>query len=109
MNFPDDENGALLQEMFAAGLDLSQHYDVDFFHLFEKKPQAEDMAAKIAKAHPEATVKVFEDETPGVWDVSCTINIQPVYDAICAAEKAFETIAEKCHGYADGWGILGDE
>ncbi len=109
MNFPADDNGALLQEMHMAGIDLSLNHDVDFFHLFEKKPQAEKMVAMIADKHPQATVKLFEDDTPGVWDVSCTVNIKPDYDAICAAEKAFESIADKCNGYADGWGLMTDE
>ena len=93
MNFPDDENGSLLAEMYEAGVDLSQNADVDFFHLFEKKPQAEQMV---------------EDDTPGVWDVSCTVNIVPTYDNICEYEKTFETIADKCNGYADGWGIMAE-
>ncbi len=106
MTFPDDENGRLLAEMQAEGIDLSKTYPVDFFHLFEKKPQAEKMAEVMAKSHPEVTVKVFEDETPGVWDVSCTVSVVPSYDSICEWEKAFESIADKCEGYADGWGIM---
>ena len=109
MNFPDDENGSILTEIFEAGVDLTQAVDVDFFHLFEKKPQAEKMVEQVAKAHPDVTVKLFEDDTPGVWDVSCTINIVPSYDNICEYEKTFETIADKCNGYADGWGLMGEE
>jgi hypothetical protein len=109
MNFPKDDNGAMLQEMSYAGIDLSHNHDVDFFHLFEKQPEAEKMAKVLADKHPEVIVKVFADETPGVWDVSCTVNIQPSYENICAAEKTFESIAEKYNGYADGWGLLGDE
>ena len=109
MNFPDDENGNLLAEMAQAGVDLSQNLDVDFFHLFEKKPQAEQMVQQIKTQHPQTTVKLFEDDTPGVWDVSCTVNIIPSYDNICAFEKTFETIADNCDGYADGWGIMANE
>lgn len=108
MTFPEDENGSLLQEMNDAGIDLSKPHAVDFFHLFEKKPQAEQMAEVVAQKHPEAEVKVFEDETPGVWDVSCTVKIEPNYDNICEAEKTFESIADKCNGYADGWGIMAE-
>lgn len=109
MNFPDDENGALLAEMFAAGIDLTQNHDVDFYHLFEKQVQAEKMAAVIGDKYPDAKVKVFADETPGVWDVCCSVNIRPDHDNICTAEKRFESVADKYNGYADGWGILADE
>jgi hypothetical protein len=109
MNFPDDENGALLQEMADAGIDLSKTHEVDFFHLFEKQPQAQKMAEVMAKEHPNAVVKVVEDETPGVWDVNCTVKIVPSYGNICEAEKTFESIADKCNGYADGWGLMAEE
>lgn len=109
MNFPEDENGALLREMNEAGIDLSKTHEVDFFHLFEKLPQAQKMKDMMAKEHPKAIVKVVEDETPGVWDVNCTMSIEPSYDNICAFEKAFESIADKCDGYADGWGLMTGE
>lgn len=109
MNFPDDENGRLLQEMTEAGIDLNQPHQVDFFHLFEKKPDAENMAALVKKQHPDTIVKVFEDETPGVWDVSCSVTITPNYDNVCENEKIFESIADKSKGYADGWGLLANE
>jgi hypothetical protein len=108
MNYPDDENGTLLREMAEAGIDLSKTHDVDFYHLFEKEPLAQKMAEVVAKEQPQTTVKVFADETPGVWDVSCTVSIEPSYDNICAAEKTFESIADKNNGYADGWGIMAE-
>ena len=108
MNFPDDENGALLREMAAAGIDLSQTHAVDFFHLFEKQPQAQQMADLVNQKHPSVTVKVFADEqTKGVWDVCCTVNIIPTHADIATHEKMFENIAEQCNGYADGWGLMG--
>lgn len=106
MTFPDDENGGLLAEMHQAGVDLSQPHDVDFFHLFEKKPNAEKMAKIMSEQHPEAKVVLEEDDTPGVWDVNCTISVVPSHDNISQLEKTYEVIAEKCEGYADGWGIL---
>lgn len=108
MSFPDDENGALLKEMADAGIDLSKTHAVDFFHLFEKKPQAEKMVEVVAQKHPDANVELCEDETPGVWDVNCTVEIEPNYDNVCEALKAFEAIADKCNGYADGWGIMAE-
>ena len=108
MSFPADENGALLQEMADAGIDLTQSHPVDYFHLFEKKPHAEKMVAAMAKAHPDVAIKLFADEAPGVWDVQCTITLVPSYDNICEWEKTFESIADKCDGYADGWGIMAD-
>lgn len=109
MNFPEDENGKLLAEMVEAGVDLTQATNVDFFHLFEQRSQAQQMVELLSQQHPETQVELNADNTPGIWEVSCTINILPSYVNICHYEKHYEAIAEQCHGYADGWGILAEE
>ena len=37
MHFPDDDNGQLLAEIAAAGIDLAQMHTIDFYILFEQK------------------------------------------------------------------------
>ena len=41
MQFPDDDNGQLLAEIAAAGIDLNKMHQVDFFILFEQEADAE--------------------------------------------------------------------
>ncbi|MCW8863326.1 MAG: ribonuclease E inhibitor RraB [Colwellia sp.] len=105
MNFPTDETGQVLAEMQQAGIDLSVTHDVVFFHLFEQQSQAQAMADHIKKTMPAIKVSVHEDETPNVWDVDCTLAMQPSYEAIVKQEAEFESLAAKFSGYNDGWGI----
>ncbi|MDO6428167.1 ribonuclease E inhibitor RraB [Thalassotalea sp. 1_MG-2023] len=105
MTFPNDDTGQVLTEMQNAGIDLSIIHPVVFFQLFEKEEQARAMASYLKQKAPDMQVKVHPDQTPNVWDVDCTVNMLPDYDAITAQEAQFEQIAAKFEGYNDGWGI----
>lgn len=105
MSFPEDETGQVLQEMQQAGIDLTVSHPVVFFHLFERKEQAQQFADHLQAKIPEMNVSVHADEIPNVWDVDCTVNMVPSYDGIVAQEAEFEQLAEKFNGYNDGWGI----
>lgn len=105
MNFPNDDTGQVLAEMHNAGIDLTIMHNVIFFQLFEKKEQAQAMAAYLAEKAPDMECNIHEDETPNVWDLDCVVNMLPAYDAIVAQEAQFEQIAAKFNGYNDGWGI----
>ena len=105
MTFPNDETGQVLAEMQQAGIDLSAEHCVVFFHLFEKKEQAQAMVDFIAQSLPDVKVSLHPDETPNVWDVDCSMTMIPSYDSIIAQEADFEKIAGQFSGYNDGWGI----
>ena len=105
MNFPNDDTGNVLNEMYAAGIDLTTTHAIVFFQLFEKKEHAQAMADHLAEKAPDMVLSLHQDETPNVWDVDCTVNMLPAYDAIIAQEAQFEQIAAKFNGYNDGWGI----
>lgn len=105
MKFLDDETGQVLAEMHQAGIDLSQTHAVVFFHLFEQQSQAQAMADHISENLPHVNCNLHPDETPNVWDLDCTINMQPTHEAIIAQEVTFEKMATSFSGYNDGWGI----
>jgi len=105
MNFPSDETGQVLAEMQQAGIDLSVTHSVVFFHLFEQESQAHAMANFIKENMKDVNVSVHPDETPNVWDLDCTTQMVPSYDALIKLEEDFEQLANKHSGYNDGWGI----
>jgi len=105
MNFPTDETGQVLAEMQQAGIDLSMTHAVVFFHLFEQESQAQAMADFIKENMKSVDVSVHPDETPNVWDLDCTLQMVPSYDAVIKQESDFEQLAKKFSGYNDGWGI----
>jgi hypothetical protein len=105
MNFPNDETGQILAEMQQAGIDLNVTHDVVFFHLFEKETNAQAMVEYIKENMQNVTVNMHPDETPNVWDVDCTLQLVPSYDAVVKQETEFEALATKFSGYNDGWGV----
>lgn len=105
MTFPNDDTGNVLAEMQQAGIELTSNHDVVFFQLFETKEQAEKMVEYIKENHSNIGVVMHPDESPNVWDVDCTINMQPSYQGIIDQELVFEKIAAQFDGYNDGWGI----
>ena len=106
MAFPNDETGNVLQEMQAAGIDLSVTHEVVFFQLFEQQAQAQALVDHLTDVAPTMKVSIHPDtETPNVWDVDCSVNMVPSYDGIVAQEAEFEQLAAKFKGYNDGWGI----
>lgn len=109
MTFPNDENGSVLAEMQAAGVDLTKSHVVEFFQLFEIEENARALAEYINNSDMPATVKVHPDTSPNVWDVDCQIDMIPSYDNIVAMEEKFEELARKFDGYNDGWGVQFDE
>ncbi|GAA60308.1 hypothetical protein P20652_2174 [Pseudoalteromonas sp. BSi20652] len=46
MQFPDDDNGQLLAEIAAAGIDLNKMHQVDFLFYLNKKPMLKNLLKK---------------------------------------------------------------
>lgn len=104
-DFPNDETGQVLSEMQQAGIELDKAHKVVFFQLFENKEHAQKMVQYIDDNFEGISVELKPDEAPNVWDVDCTKEMIPTYDAIMALEAELEEIAERFKGYNDGWGI----
>lgn len=104
MRFPDDENGDALRRMHEAGMDLRQPHDIEFWHLFSRKEDAEAMALRCHALDIRAEIE--ENEEEGDWDVRCVISMVPTHAAITETELRLGRIAEECGGKADGWGVM---
>ena len=109
MQFPDDDNGQLLADMAAAGLDLNQVHTVDFFILFEQKPHAEDFIKAITADELAPVTQLQKCPDTGVWEVIASVSMVPEHTLLGQTEQYIESIANPLNGYGDGWGILGDE
>ncbi|RJE73780.1 hypothetical protein BGP78_17555 [Pseudoalteromonas sp. MSK9-3] len=109
MQFPDDDNGQLLNEIAEAGVDLSQLHNVDFFILFEQKPQAEKFAQAIAEDELAPNTELQQCPDTGVWEVVTTVKMVPVHELLGQTEQYIESIANTHEGYGDGWGIMAPE
>ena len=68
MQFPDDDNGQLLAEISAAGVDLSKMQQIDFYILFEQQADAEKFATEIVNDALVQTADVEKCKDTGVWE-----------------------------------------
>lgn len=109
MIFPDTDNGALLQEMHDAGMDLSVPYDIDFFINFQKKKDAEKMWREVEANDATVRFSLVENDSHDGWILCCTQELIPTHENITHTELAFDKIAEKHNGESDGWGVLQPE
>ena len=106
MDFPNTENGALLLEMYQAGIDLSIPHDVDFFINFQKKRDAEKMWREVEASDSASKFSLTETDIQDGWILCCTVRLIPTHDDITRTEIAFDKMAEKYNGESDGWGVL---
>lgn len=105
MSFLLRENSELLKEMEAAGMNLSVAHDVDFFHNFTKKKDAERMQRELDGSDV-VQFTLEENESNDGWVLCVTVHLLLSADAISRLELTFDEIAEKHHGESDGWGVL---
>ncbi|CAM4257464.1 ribonuclease E inhibitor RraB [Pseudoalteromonas byunsanensis] len=109
MQFPDDDNGQLLAEMAEAGIDLTQFHTVDFFILFEQKPQAESFIKAISDDELAPHTQLQQCKDTGVWEVITSVKMVPEHQLLSQTEQYLESIANGHEGYGDGWGIMASE
>ncbi|AZZ99168.1 ribonuclease E inhibitor RraB [Pseudoalteromonas sp. R3] len=108
MQFPDDDNGQLLAEIAAAGVDLTQMHSIDFFILFEQKADAERFMSTIAEDELAPKTKLDTCPDTGVWEVVTSVTMVPEHQLLSQTEQYLESIANSHEGYGDGWGILAE-
>jgi hypothetical protein len=109
MQFPDDDNGQLLAEIAAAGVDLSKMHQIDFFILFEQQADAEKFAKEIISDALVQSANVEKCKDTGVWEVITHVQMVPEHTLLGQAEQYLESIANSYNGYADGWGLMDED
>ena len=106
-DFPNDDNGDVLRNMFEAGDSLTVPRDVDFSLLFPGRTAARSFARKFSKVGCRVVVELWDESDPnGQWDVTVTRHMLPEHTAIGQFENELAEAAEPLGGYNDGWGCF---
>ena len=106
MEFPNTEDGAMLQEMHEAGMDLTMSYAIDFFFNFKKKKDAEKMQQELTDGDRSMGLSLVESEAKDGWVLSCALEMVPTHEDLMRVQLAFDDIAAECGGESDGWGVM---
>lgn len=117
MSYPDDEDGYVLSEIAARGVDMTQPLVIDFFVAAPDEESANEIEAALKQAGYDAHAEYDEgeaddeddDEFGPSWTVFATIQLVPEYDEILRVQSELDKIADPYGGHADGWGVMLDE
>lgn len=104
--FPDDENGAVLQSMAERGLDLVSPRRIDFEHCFPNEAAARGFLAAIEGTVRRAKLFAPSAEDDRGWEVQCCELMVPTHAAITETERRLATLAAQFGGHPDDWGSL---
>jgi len=124
MPFPNDANGAVLQSMVDAGMDLTQEHEIEFCHLFPDEESALKMEQRMSDMNIDCDLynnaelmEDFEEDEFGEIDESlaegfdciCLVTMVPSHEEITRMELELGNIARECGGEPDGWGVMQPE
>jgi hypothetical protein len=104
--FPDDENGAVLRDMAAQGIDLVSLRTVDFEHCFPDEAAAKKFLEAVVGTVDEVNLFPPDPDQASGWEVQCRQRMVPTHSAITETESRLASVAARYGGYADGWGSL---
>lgn len=89
--------------MLEQGDDLAAPRNIDFFVIFETRPQAEAFAG-LAPAALELPARISPYEKTDKWQVTLTRYMAPDHSQLNQLEKQIAALARQHGGDADGWG-----
>ena len=104
--YPDDENGDVLRQLAAMGVDLTSPRVVDFEHCFSDEVSARAFQRAVVETVLTATVIAPKSEGDRGWEVQCKVRLIPTHEAITSTELRLAHAAQELGGFPDGWGSM---
>lgn len=119
-DYPDDADGAVLAELAAGGVDMTQPLLFEFPVLVPDEESARQTLAALTAAGYEADMEVdqeeFSDEDEPLdedfeplWSVYAIISMVPEYDEIIRIQGDLDRLANPFGGKSDGWAVMLDD
>jgi|SaaInlStandDraft_1057018.scaffolds.fasta_scaffold194709_2 hypothetical protein len=117
--YPDDADGAVLSNMAADGVDMTQPLELEFPVVAPNEQAANSIQNAIAQAGYQSEI-VFDDGEPDedglidpddeefgpTWDVYAKITMAPEYNEIIRIQAELSQLAAPFGGECDGWGAM---
>lgn len=119
--YPDDDDGAVLADLAAQGVDMSQPMLIDFPVDVPNESEANACAKAMTAAGYESRVEFDEgepdydpetddeEEFGPAWTVYAEVRMIPEYNEIVRIQADLDRIAKPFGGMSDGWGVLLDD
>jgi hypothetical protein len=117
--YPDDADGAVLADLAAQGVDMSQPLLVEFAVHASDETSAHAIAEALAKkgydaqidfdeGEPDEEVEIDPDdeEFGPSWTVYAEVTMVPAYEEIVRIQAELDQLAGPFDGHSDGWGVM---
>lgn len=118
--YPDDADGAVLQELESHGVDMTQPLTIEFAIAAPDESSANSIAIALSATgyEPEIAYDEGEPDEDGEidpedeeefgpsWSVYVSIEMVPTYDDIVRIQEELDALAQQHGGNADGWGAM---
>src|SRR5687767_15064184 len=120
-NYPNDDDGAVLADLAALGVDMSQPLLIEFAVAAPNEKGANAIGKALTAAGYDAEVQYDEgepDEDGNIdpddeefgpsWTVYATMRMVPEYKEILRIQAELDRLAQPSGGSSDGWGVMLD-
>lgn len=117
--YPDDADGAVLADLAAKGVDMSQPLLLEFSVAVPDEPSANKTLKRMIKAGYDSHIEYDEgepnddgdidpeDEEFGPsWTVFANVRMIPDYKEIIRIQSHLDALAHPFGGRSDGWGAM---
>lgn len=97
----NDPDKQVLDQLKAAGSDLSKPHKIEFFLYFPSEDKASRAAAEIKKDVPTVEVRLGADGKD--WLCFATKDMDPKHSELVRLRSVFNSVAKSFNGEYDGW------
>lgn len=122
--YPDDEDGAVLADLAAQGVDMTAPVTIEFPVIAADEDSAHAIANALINAGYETHIEYDdgelddeeeleldpddEEEFGPAWDVYATVKMVPDHAELIRIQADLDRLAGPLGGNSDGWGVLMD-
>ena len=119
--YPQDEDGQVLAELAAQGVDMSKPLLIEFPVAVPDEPAALKICSTLCGEGYDAEIQFdsgeedFDEESDEAdefgpsWTVFVAVKMVPDYAEILRIQQDLDRIVKPLDGFSDGWGVMLDE
>ena len=107
MEFPDDNDGAELRKVAAAGADMSSPMVIEFSIEAADERSARNIAELVEAQGYDPSIS--DNEGRGSWSVYCARSMLATYEGVVAVQAELTALVTAHGGHCDGWATFGNE
>ena len=99
----EQQDAVVIENLRAAGSDISKPHSIDFFLYFSRKSQAKAASAEM-ETLGYTVIEVRKSPDGSQWTIHATRTLIPQLETMNSSTRSLEELASKHGGDYDGWG-----